>query len=115
MTRNLVDEWFGAFEEKDISILERALGEGFVHSSPFGEIKGKGEYLDLIRNNTEAFFSPTIEIQDVIEGDDKFAVRYLVNQNPACDCIYVRDGQILKIYSYYHVGKKPVMYGYEDE
>ncbi|MFZ0545684.1 MAG: nuclear transport factor 2 family protein [Candidatus Promineifilaceae bacterium] len=110
MSRKLVDAWFGAFRTKDISVLERALAEDFVHVSPFGEIGSKEAYLKLVRENEEAFFSPVIEILDVIEDDDKFAVRYLVNQNPACDCIYVQDGQISKIYSYYHVGKRPTMY-----
>lgn len=49
-------------------------------------------YLDLVRENSEAFFGPTIEILDVIEGGDRFAARYLVDGNPACDCIYVRNG-----------------------
>lgn len=108
MGRKLVDAWFEAFRKKDISLLE--LAEDFVHSSPYGEIKGRQAYLDLVRENSEAFFSPTLEIQDVLECGDKFAVRYLVNKNPACDCIYVREGQITKIYSYYHVGKKPAMF-----
>lgn len=86
------------------------LAEDFLHASPFGEINGREAYLDLVRENPEAFFSPTIEILDVIGGGDRFAVRYLVDGNPACDCIYVRDGQISTIHSYYHVGKKPAMY-----
>jgi hypothetical protein len=108
VNRKIVDAWFDAFREKDISKLK--LAEEFVHSSPFGEIKGRKAYLDMVRENEEAFFSPTLEILDVFEDGDKFAVRYLVNGNPACDCIYVQDGQISKIYSYYHVGEKPVLY-----
>lgn len=110
MNRNSVDAWFGAFRDRDISILERTLAEEFSHSSPFGVVRGKQAYLDLVRENAEAFFSPEIDIHDVIEGDDRFAVRYLVDGNPACDCIYVRDGQIVEIFSYYHVGKKPLVY-----
>ena len=107
MNKTLADAWFDAFREKDISILEQNLAEDFTHTSPYGAIKGKEPYLDLVRENPEAFFSPVIEILDVIEGDDSFAVRYLVNGNPACDCIYGREGQISEILSYYHVGKKP--------
>lgn len=105
MSRHLADEWFAAFREKDISKLK--LAEDFVHNSPFGEIKGKDVYLDLIRQNEEAFFSPKLEIQDVIESGDRIAVRYLVDGNPACDCLYVREGEIAEIHSYYHVGEKP--------
>ena len=108
MSRKVVDAWFDAFRSRDISKLE--LAEDFVHTSPFGEIKGREVYLDLVRENAEAFFNPIIKILDVVEGGDKFAVRYLVDENPACDCIYVRNGQISKIYSYYHVGKKPDLY-----
>ena len=107
MNRNLVDAWFDAFRERDISKLE--LAEDFVHTSPFGEIRGRKAYIDLIEENSEAFFSPTLEILDVLECGVKFAVRYLVNGNPACDCFYVRSGQISKIHSYYHVGEKPVL------
>ncbi|WP_420630345.1 nuclear transport factor 2 family protein [Candidatus Leptofilum sp.] len=107
MNRKLVDAWFGAFHNKDIVQLERTLAEEFVHHSPFGAIKSRQAYLALVRENTEAFFSPTIEILDILGSGDKFAARYLVNGNPACDCIYVRDGQITEIFSYYHYGEKP--------
>jgi hypothetical protein len=108
--RKFVDAWFGAFRDRDISKLERTLAEDFAHTSPYGVIRGRQAYLDLVRENSEAFFSPVIEILDVIEGDDEFAVRYLVDGNPACDCIYVSDGQITEIYAYYHVGEKPALY-----
>ena len=109
MSRKLAEAWFEAFRNKDINELANTLAEDFVHSSPFGEIKPKQAYLDLVRSNPEAFFSPVIEILDVFDCGDKVAVRYLVNTNPACDCIYARDGQITEIHSYYHYGKKPVM------
>lgn len=105
MSRELVDSWFDAFRQKDLSKLR--LADNFVHSSPFGEIKGRDAYLDLVRENAEAFFSPTLEIIDVLGSGDQFAVRYLVNGNPACDCIYIEDAKISRIYSYYHYGEKP--------
>jgi ketosteroid isomerase-like protein len=110
VNRKFVDAWFGAFRDKDISTLERTLAEDFVHTSPYGVIRGRQAYLDLVRENAEAFFSPIIENLDVIEGGDKLSVRYLLDENPACDCIYVRNGQISEIYSYYHVGEKPASY-----
>ncbi len=110
MSRQIVDDWFNAFREKDITILERVLADDFSHFSPFGEVKGGQVYLDLVRDNADAFFSPTLDILDVIEGDDSFAVRYLVDGRPACDCIYISEGAITQIHSYYHVGKYPNMY-----
>ena len=109
MSRKLAEAWFEAFRSKDITKLELTLTEDFVHTSPFGEIEPRQAYLDLVRANPEAFFSPVIEILDMFDCGDKVAVRYLVNKNPACDCIYVRDDQIAEIFSYYHYGEKPVM------
>lgn len=109
MSSKLAEAWFEAFREKDIDKLAGTLAEDFAHASPFGEIKPRQAYLDLVRSNPEAFFSPVIEILDMFDCGDKVAVRYLVNNNPACDCIYARDGQITEIFSYYHYGKKPVM------
>lgn len=109
MNKNLAETWFEAFRNKDIDQLERTLTEDFVHTSPFGEIKSRQAYVDLVRSNTEAFFSPVIEIEDMFDCDDKVAVRYLINKNPACDCIYARDGRIARIFAYYHYGEKPSM------
>ena len=107
MSRELVDAWFDAFRTKDLSKLE--LADDFVHSSPFGEIKGKKRYLDMVRENTDLFFSKTIEIIDVFDCGDKFAVRYSVDETPACEFIYVRNGQIAKIHAYYHFGEEPML------
>lgn len=105
MSRELIDSWFDAFRERDISKLR--LAAHFVHSSPFGDIEGRDAYLALVEANAEAFFSPTLEIIDVIGSGSAFAVRYLIDGNPACDCIYVERDEISRIHSYYHYGKRP--------
>jgi hypothetical protein len=83
VNRQLFDDWFATFRENDISKLK--LAEDFVHSSPYGVIDGCQVYLDLVKENSEAFFSPGIELLDVIESSDSFAVRYLVNENSVCN------------------------------
>jgi hypothetical protein len=70
-------------------------------------IEGRQAYLDMVSQNEEAFFSPRLDIIDTFECGEKYAVRYLVNGNPACDCFYIKDGQITQIHSYYHFGEKP--------
>ncbi len=107
MSRKVVDGWFEAFRDKDISKLE--LAEDFVHSSPFGEIRGRETYLAMVRENAETFFSRAIEIVDVFDCGDKLAVRYAVGGTQACDFFYLRDGRIARIHSYYHFGEKPVL------
>lgn len=107
MSRKLVDAWFGAFRAKDLSGLE--LAEDFVHSSPFGEVRGRDSYLEMVRENPDIFFTKTIDIVDVFDCGDKLAVRYQVDQTSACEFIYVRNGKIARIDAYYHFGEKPVL------
>lgn len=66
MSQDIVESWFGAFRARDISKLEAGLAEDFVHTSPFGEIRGRQAYVDMVRANADAFFSPQIEILDVV-------------------------------------------------
>jgi hypothetical protein len=82
VSRKIADAWLDAFRKKDVSKLE--LADDFVYTSPLGEIRGKQVYLDLVRDNSEAFFSKTIKTVDVFDCGDKFAVRYLVDDTPAC-------------------------------
>ena len=107
MNRKIADAWLQSFIEKDLTKLE--LAEDFVHTSPFGEIRGRTAYLDIVRANEEAFFSQAIGIIDVFDGGDKFVYRYRVGEMDACDCVYVRNGRIAEVFSYYHFGEKPVM------
>ncbi len=105
--RQIAESWLQAFRQRDLAGL--ALAEDFVHSSPYGEIHGRQAYLDLVRQNEDAFFSSTIQVQDLFGSGEKYTVRYLVNENPACDCIYLREGRIWKIFSYYHLGENPAL------
>lgn len=107
MTRKTAVAWLDAFRKKDISILEENLAEDFVHTSPFGEIKGKKAYLEQVRKQPEAFFDNDLKLIDALGSDDKFAVRYEVDGTPACDCIYISDGKISRVHAYLHVGEKP--------
>ena len=107
MNKKVAESWLGAFIARDVSLLE--LADDFVHTSPFGKVCGREAYLELVRANEEAFFSNPIEIIDFLDCDDRFAVRYIVGQMPACDVVYVRDGLISEVFSYYHFGDKPVL------
>lgn len=108
MSREIAESWLGAFQAKDISLLK--LADDFVHTSPFGEVHGGDTYLDLIRTNEEAFFSNPIKVVDFVDGGDRFIVRYVVGDMPACDWIYVQDEMISRVFSYYHFGEKPVLW-----
>ena len=99
VSKIIAESWLEAFRAKDLSRLN--LADGFVHSSPFGLIEGKAAYLEMVNSNPEAFFENTIEVVDLIGEGKQFAIRYLVNGTPACDCIYIENGQIAKIIAYF--------------
>ena len=107
MSKKLAETWFDVFRQKDVDKLASILAEDFVHESPFGAISSREAYLDLVRANPEAFFSSVIEIEDMLVDGNRVAVRYTFNKNPACDYIYIEDGMLSKIYSYYHYGDPP--------
>lgn len=103
----VVHNWFAAFTQKDISLLQ--LHEDFSHTSPFGTVESRDAYLGLVKANTDKFFTDDIQVIDVIENQEASFVRYVVNGMPACDCIYIQDGLIKHIRSYYHFGEPPSM------
>ena len=107
MNREIAESWLVAFQAKDISLLQ--LADDFVHTSPFGEVRGKDVYLELIRANEDAFFENSIDVIDFLDCGDRFAVRYVVGEMRACDVIYVRDERIAEVHSYYHFGERPVL------
>lgn len=104
---DLAEAWFGAFRDRNIA--GAPLANDFTHLSPFGVVEGRAAYVDLIAANEDAFYNATIEIVDVVERPGAAAVRYLVEGSPATDWIYERDGEIVSVYSYYHVGPPPTL------
>lgn len=107
MSKALVEAWFEAFRVKDMSVV--ALAEAFTHTSPFGVVQGRQVYLDMVVANADAFFGNPLTLIDIFGEGDKFAARYLVGEMAACDCFYIRDGEIAEIYSYYHMGEVPTL------
>ena len=50
---NLIEVWFEKWKNGDYYDLP--ISENFTHTSPFGKIKGKQEYLDLVEKNKDKF------------------------------------------------------------
>ena len=109
MVRAAVDAWFEAFRSKDVTKLETALAEDFVHVSPFGEIRGRAVYVEMVRENQAIFFGQEMQILDVLTDGDRCAVRYEVGGMSACEFLYVRGDKVAEIQAYYHAGPRPAM------
>ena len=80
------------------------LAENFTHTSPFGRVAGRKEYLEWVKplaakNVTE------LKIQRTIPGEHEAAIHFDM-QTPkgvfqVCDWVVVKDGKITEIHSFY--------------
>ena len=74
----LVKEWFGKWEAGDF--LHLPISENFKHTSPFGTINGKKDYISLVEANKDKFLGYRFELHDAIYDKDKACVRYTAIQ-----------------------------------
>ena len=102
----LVKNWFQLWEEGRFEHLP--LTKNFTHTSPFGIIQGKEQYLDLVKENQDKFLGHHFEILDSIYEEDRACVRYVAKQDDfqleVSEWHYMKEGLIDKVVAYYHVG-----------
>ena len=105
--KKLVKEWFQKWEDGNFHTLP--IAENFQHSSPFGTIKGRSEYLHLVETNKDKFLGYRFEIQDEIYGVDKACVRYTATQGDfrleVSEWYYVKNDLIDASSAHYHIGE----------
>ena len=103
----LVKKWFdqwgkGAFHNLPVS-------KNFTHTSPFGTISGKKQYVEIVEANKDKFLGYNFEIHDAIYAEDKACVRYTATQGDfsldVSEWYYAKDDLIEKIIAYYHIGE----------
>ena len=102
-----VNQWFKKWEATDYHSLP--ISENFKHTSPFGTINGKEEYIKMVEANKDKFLGYRFEIHDEIFAEDKACVRYTAIQGDfnldVSEWYYVKDGLVEEIVSYYHIGE----------
>lgn len=103
----LVKDWFYKWQTGDF--LHLPISKDFQHQSPFGLIKGKSNYLELVQNNKDKFLGYQFNIHDEIFFHNKACVRYTGTQNEfsldVSEWYYCQDDLIYKIVAYYHIGE----------
>ena len=103
----LVKSWFEKWETGDFHQLP--VTENFKHTSPFGTIDGKKEYINLVEANKDKFLGYRFELLDGIYEKDKACVRYTAIQGDftldVSEWYYVKEDLIEKIIAYYHIGE----------
>jgi hypothetical protein len=105
--KELVKNWFEKWEAGDFHDLP--ISENFKHTSPFGIITGKKEYLDLVEANKDKFLGYRFEIHDEIYNGDKGCVRYTAIQGDftldVSEWYFAKNDLIEEIVAYYHIGE----------
>lgn len=105
--KNLVKNWFDNWEKGGFHNLP--VSDNFKHTSPFGTINGKKQYLSLVEENKDKFLGYRFEIHDELYAGDRGCVRYTAVQGDfkldVSEWYYAKDGLIEEIIAYYHIGE----------
>jgi hypothetical protein len=105
----LVNNWFDKWKKGDY--LHLPISDDFKHTSPFGTINGKKEYMSLIEANKEKFLGYRFDIHDEIYDKNRACVRYTAIQEDfnldVSEWYYAKHDLIRAIVSYYHMGEIP--------
>lgn len=103
----LVKLWFEKWDSADFHNLP--VSDNFKHTSPFGTINGKKEYINLVEANKDKFLGHRFEIHDQIFTENKGCVRYTAIQGDfkldVSEWYYKKDNTISEIVAYYHIGE----------
>jgi hypothetical protein len=72
--KDLIFTWFSIWESGNYNDLP--LTEDFSHTSPYGTLEGRTEYLNLVAANEDKFLGHTFQIHDLLIGSDRACIRY---------------------------------------
>lgn len=100
--------WIEAWMRMDLEWLKERLAPDFVHTSPFGRLKGRDTYLETVAPMARKSVQK-LTIKNLISSGNQAAV-WFENQTPrgtipSCDWILVEDGLIKEIQSFYDSSK----------
>ena len=104
-TAEIVAKWFEAWKSgayRDIPVTD-----DFRHTSPYGTIAGKQNYLDIVSANEAKFLGHTFEIHDALYGERSACVRYTAKRQDfeleVSEWYVFEEGLIREIISYYNI------------
>lgn len=102
-----VRDWFEKWEKADFENLP--ITDNFEHTSPFGTIRGKKEYMEIVKANRDKFLGYRFLIHDAIYEESHAVVRYTATQGEfrldVSEWYYPGREAISKIIAYYHIGE----------
>lgn len=96
--------WIEAWQRMDIEWLRATLTDDFVHTSPFGRLEGREHYLEVV---VPAASESVLELRiNEVMGDGDRAAIWFENRTAegvvdSCDWVFVENGRIREIRSFY--------------
>ncbi len=106
-TKQLIEEWFARWADGRFEALP--LADDFTHTSPFGVMKGKKTYMDIVEANRDKFLDKKIVVHNVLAEGNKGCVRYTMHaetfSQEVSEWFWVENDLIKDIISYYNVGE----------
>ncbi len=94
--------WLRAWDTGDLSLLK--LTEDFVHTSPFGRIEGREEYMRIVEPMSKKS-TVGITVRHVMEDGDQAVIAYELETKAGkvevCEWVFVENGRIREINAYY--------------
>lgn len=100
-------DWFEKWKTGDF--LHLPITDDFTHTSPFGTIASKQEYLKLVNDNKDKFLGYEFIIHDVIYNEYQSCIRYTAVQGDfkleVSEWHYYKEHLIQQVIAHYHIGE----------
>ena len=101
-------KWFECWESGKVE--ELPIAEDFRHTSPFGTIRPKSKYMDIVNKNKKDFLSNTLKVTRQIKDDNNVCVQFEQKNNntdlemTVCEWYVIERDKITEIRSFYNIG-----------
>ncbi|NVJ60384.1 MAG: nuclear transport factor 2 family protein [Gammaproteobacteria bacterium] len=108
----VVAKWFACWERGDTDDLP--ISDDFEHTSPFGTIKTKLRYLEIVNKNKKDFLGNSLKVTKQIKQEGDVCVQFeQKNKNTGlemtvCEWYEIEDNKIKRIRSFYNIGNAEI-------
>lgn len=109
----VVNKWFECWRGGKLDTLP--IAEDFTHTSPFGIIKGKNRYMEIVFKNKKDFLNNQLTVTKQICQDNQVCVQFEQKNNQTglemtvCEWYEIRGELISQIRSFYNIGDAKIV------
>jgi hypothetical protein len=104
-TANLIQQWYSLWESGNFKTLP--ITNSFEHTSPYGTITGKKDYLALAEANQDKFLGNTFNIHQTLIEKETACVRYTMHGRnfdmEVTEWFFMKNQLIDRVIAYYNI------------